>query len=368
MKAIERRYDIDWLRVIAIALLLIYHSAIVFQPWGALIGFMQSNESLDWIWIPMAMLNVWRIPLLFFVSGMGVCFAMRKRSWIELLIERSKRILLPFAFGMLAIVPVHVLLWQRYYSQPLTYEWGRGHLWFLGNIFIYVLVLLPVFYYFKKRAHKLQETISILLSHPLSAFLVTFLFALEVILVNPDSFELYALTTHGFVIGFISFMMGFLFIYSGERFWITIRSRRWVYFSFALSLYLIRVFLFDLAAPKLIIAVESVSWIYTIFSFGFKYLNRSGKSLSYLSKAAYPVYILHMIFLYLGASLILPLNISAEIKFIGVTAISLLGSLLVYEILIRRIKWIGVLFGVFQTQINESTELITNTEVLKCRA
>ena len=29
----ERRYDIDWLRVIAIGLLLIYHIAIAFQPW-----------------------------------------------------------------------------------------------------------------------------------------------------------------------------------------------------------------------------------------------------------------------------------------------------------------------------------------------
>ena len=75
-----RRYDIDWLRVIAIGLLLIYHIAIIFQPWGIFIGFMQNNESLESLWIPMAMLNVWRIPLLFFVSGMGVCFAIKKRT------------------------------------------------------------------------------------------------------------------------------------------------------------------------------------------------------------------------------------------------------------------------------------------------
>ncbi|MCU4165377.1 acyltransferase family protein [Carboxylicivirga caseinilyticus] len=368
MNAIERRYDIDWLRVIAIALLLIYHSAIVFQPWGALIGFMQSNESLEWIWIPMSFLNVWRIPLLFFVSGMGVCFAMRKRSWKELLIERSKRILVPLVFGMLAIVPVHVLIWQSYYSQPLSYEWGRGHLWFLANIFIYVLVLLPVFYYLKKSTHKLQDTISKFLSHPLSAILVTVLFVLEVILVKPDSFELYALTTHGFVIGFISFLMGYLFIYSGDRFWDEIKSKRWIYFIIAITLYLIRVFIFDLASPKFIIAVESVSWIYTIFSFGFKYLNRSGKSLSYLSKAAYPVYVLHMIFLYLGATLILPFNINTEMKFAGVTAISLFGSLIVYELLIRRIKWISVLFGVFQTKKYGGAEFITSAEVLSYRA
>ena len=35
----ERRYDIDWLRVIAIGLLLVYHIGIGFQPWGVFIGF-----------------------------------------------------------------------------------------------------------------------------------------------------------------------------------------------------------------------------------------------------------------------------------------------------------------------------------------
>lgn len=61
----NRRYDIDWLRVIAIGLLLIYHIAIGFQPWGVFIGFIQNDEALESIWIPMSMLNVWRIPLLF---------------------------------------------------------------------------------------------------------------------------------------------------------------------------------------------------------------------------------------------------------------------------------------------------------------
>lgn len=87
MLTTNRRYDIDWLRVIAIGLLLIYHIAIGFQPWGVLIGFIQNNESLESTWIPMSMLNVWRIPLLFFVSGMGVCFAIRKRNWKQLLLE-----------------------------------------------------------------------------------------------------------------------------------------------------------------------------------------------------------------------------------------------------------------------------------------
>ena len=43
----DRRYDIDWLRVIAIGLLLIYHIGIAFQPWGVFIGFIQSEKPLE---------------------------------------------------------------------------------------------------------------------------------------------------------------------------------------------------------------------------------------------------------------------------------------------------------------------------------
>ena len=42
-----RRHDIDWLRVITIGLLLIYHVAIVFQPWGVFIAFIQSDKSIE---------------------------------------------------------------------------------------------------------------------------------------------------------------------------------------------------------------------------------------------------------------------------------------------------------------------------------
>ncbi len=145
----ERRYDIDWLRVIAIGLLLIYHIAIIFQPWAMFIGFIRSDELLESLWKPMTMLNVWRIPFLFYVSGMGVYFAIRKRTWRGLLLERSKRILIPFVFGIIAIAPLHFLVFQEYYNLPLGYYAHPAHLWFLGNIFVYLLFLLSVFFYLK---------------------------------------------------------------------------------------------------------------------------------------------------------------------------------------------------------------------------
>lgn len=144
-----RRYDVDWVRVIAIVLLLIYHISIGFQPWGVMIGFITNSKPWVSLWIPMAMLNVWRIPLLFFVSGMGVYFALQNRNWKELITERASRILIPFVLGMLFIVPLHMYLMQLHYGWQLSYSPNPGHLWFLGNIFIYVVILSPLFFHFK---------------------------------------------------------------------------------------------------------------------------------------------------------------------------------------------------------------------------
>lgn len=341
-----RRYDIDWLRVIAIGLLIIYHVAIGFQPWGVFIGFIQSTESLEAIWTPMSMLNVWRIPLLFFVSGMGVYFAIQRRDWKKLLSERAKRILLPFVFGMIAIVPLHVFMWQDYYSQELQYFPNPAHLWFLGNIFIYVLVLSPLFFYLKKhQGGKVEQFLKRLLRNPLGLLVLMVPFILEAETVKPENFELYAMTGHGFVLGMVAFLVGFCCVYSGQVFWNTVTKWRWVLLGVAIVLYFVRLVEFDLRTPDFLMAIESNFWIFTIFGFGHKYLNKSGKTLEYLSQAAYPVYIIHMVFLYLGSLFIFPLEVAVWIKFILILVFTVGGCMAFYEFIIRRVKILRPLFG-----------------------
>ena len=342
----ERRYDIDWLRVIAIGLLLIYHIAIAFQPWGVFIGFIQTNEPLEAIWIPMSMLNVWRIPLLFFVSGMGVCFAIRRRNWKQLIAERSKRILLPYLFGIVAIVPLHIFIWQKYYHQELSYVLSPGHLWFLGNIFVYVLILSPLFFYLKKNQNgEVQRLLNKLLSNPFGILLLIIPFILEAEIVKPSNYELYALTLHGFALGFIAFLVGFCCVYSGDNFWKTVSKWKWISFSIAFGFYLTRLLIFELQAPHYLMAIESNLWIFTVFGFGYKYLNKPSTALTYLSQAAYPVYIIHMIFIYLATYVIFPLNVNSLGTFWVVNVFTFGSSMLTYEFGIRRARVLRPLFG-----------------------
>lgn len=342
----ERRYDIDWLRVIAIGLLLIYHIAIIFQPWALFIGFIKSEASVEGLWTPMTMLNVWRIPLLFFVSGMGLYFALKKRNWSQLLIERTKRILLPFVFGVLAITPLHCFIFQKYYNMPLSYFPHMGHLWFLGNIFVYVLLLSPLFFYLKKLDNgKFKKAVSFVMKYAIGPLSISVFFVLEAVMVKPSLFEMYAQTWHGFFIGLLAFFFGYLFVYSGKEFWKTVSKWKWLYIGIATLLYTIRFTGFEGISTNYITAIESNCWILGVFGFGYQYLNKPSALLSYLSQAAYPVYIIHMFVLFAGALIILPLNIHPMLQFIAITLFTFVVCFLIYEFILRRIPILRPLFG-----------------------
>jgi glucan biosynthesis protein C len=341
-----RRYDIDWLRVIAIWLLIVYHIGIGFQPWGVLIGFIQNDTPLKELEGLMYMMNIWRIPILFFVSGMGVAFAMRKRNWLALIKERARRILVPFFFGILTIVPLHILLWQHYYNQDLTYSPSPGHLWFLGNIFLYVLILLPLFSFLKSRPDsKLGQGIKNVVGRPVGLLIMVGAFMAEAIILNPEYFEMYALTAHGFWLGLLAFLFGYLIIFSGERFWQLVLRIRWLVLVAAVGLYGVRFGYYDLEAPKALMALESCMWIFAVFAFVYKYLNRPSKALSYLSQASYPVYILHMLFLYLASYFIFPLEIATSLKFVIVNVFTIVACYVTYEYVIRRVGVLRPWFG-----------------------
>lgn len=345
MQTTNRRYDIDWIRVVAIGLLLIYHVAIGFQPWGMMIAFITNSTSWVSLWIPMTMINVWRIPLLFFVSGMGVYFAMQNRNWKQLLKERTFRILIPFVFGMFCIVPLHLFIWQRYYNFDMKYTADPGHLWFLANIFLYVVLFSPLFFYLKRNeGGKLVKGIAKVFSTPIGLLVVVASFVLEAMIIKPYPYEMYAMTWHGFFLGLLAFFFGFCFVLSGNGFWNMILKFRWMFVAIAMTLFIFRLVYFKMNTPVYLLVFESQCWIISVFAFGYKYLNRPSKALTYLSQAAYPVYILHMIFLYLGSIWIFGLNMDVCVQFILVLLITIGGCFATFEV-IRRLRWIRSLFG-----------------------
>ena len=303
-----RRYDVDWLRVMALGLLIIYHIAVTFQPWAYFIAFIQSQKSLEFIWIFMGLINIWRIPLLFIISGMGVCFAMKSRNWKALLKDRTKRILLPLIFGSLFIVPIQFIIFQSFNNMELAYWPTAAHLWFLENILWYVILLCPIIYYLKNHPNNfLFRSLNKILTQPFALYIITIPFILEAeLMVGPwDDFSTYSGTSHGYLLGIMTFFTGFIYISIGNLFWRSVEKIKKVSLIIAIILYIIRLLIFELKSPTFLIVIESWSWLFSIFGFGSIFLNRQSSLLQYLSKAVYPVYILHMVFMNLAAYLVL---------------------------------------------------------------
>ena len=102
----SERYDfLDWLRVIAIFVLLFFHTAMMFVGWG---WHVVNAETIPGLESPMDISHRLRMPLLFVIAGAGMWFALRRRTGTQLFKERTLRLLLPLVVGMFLIVPPQV--------------------------------------------------------------------------------------------------------------------------------------------------------------------------------------------------------------------------------------------------------------------
>lgn len=341
----DRKYFVDWIRVIAIGLLLIYHAAIAFQPWGTMLAFVTNSRSWLSLWWPMTMLNVWRIPLLFFVSGMGVSFAMQNRTWKQLLQDRANRIWLPFVVGVFTIVPLQMLVWRSFNHMSLTYMPNPAHLWFLGNIFCYVLLFIPLFYYLKRNSEgAFARTVRRVFSHPAGLVLVIVAFVAEAMIIRPIPYELYAMTWHGFFLGMLAFFFGYCYVSAGDGFWNMVVRGRWFFLLVAGVLFGARVGYFGLSVPPYLLVIESQCWIWSVLAFGCRYLNRTSPALNYLSQAAYPVYIWHLLYQNLSSYFIFQTDLPVQVQFLLMVLTTALGCFLTFEV-IRRVKVLRIMFG-----------------------
>jgi hypothetical protein len=73
----QRRHDLDWLRLIAIAILLFFHTGMWFNQWG---WHVKNSETTTTFQYWMIWSHYFRMPLLLFISGAGTYMALGKRT------------------------------------------------------------------------------------------------------------------------------------------------------------------------------------------------------------------------------------------------------------------------------------------------
>ncbi len=160
----NRRHDIDALRALAFLLVIVYHVGMYYVAgWS---WHLKSPHAAEWLQWPMRALNLWRMDLVFLVSGLALSLLARRQTGAALLAQRSWRLLLPLAFGMAVVVPYQpyaqmvaggfiepgfgAFLARYFTGGPWpagAFEgWEVGvtwnHLWYLPYLWLYTAVLL----------------------------------------------------------------------------------------------------------------------------------------------------------------------------------------------------------------------------------
>ena len=365
MAAKLRRYDIDWIRVIVFDILILYHVGMFFVPWG---WHLKNNEIVDWFRYPMLLVNQWRIPILFVVSGMGTRYALSSKSLKLYAIERFKRLYIPLAFGMLFIVPPQVYVERL--SQGMNYssfidfypDFFQGiypngnfswhHLWFLPYLLLMSLAGIPFFKKWRVEENqfiqwlkkKIADNLGLLFAPIALFFLIDLLLEGSFPITHALWGDWYALVYY-----FCLFLVGFVAVRLDEVFWTGVVQLRYVSLALGIAALPTLIWLWNHMDPSIFIPlvrqINTWSWILAVFGFASYYLNKPSKTLAYRNKAVYPFYILHQTITVLAAYFLKDIPLHYGYKFLILVLVTFLGCFVLYEFLIRRVRFLHPLFG-----------------------
>ena len=367
-----RRYDIDWLRLMAVFLLFFFHAACMFHPWS---DYYIKNDQLSPLIAYIFVWGVghWHMSLFFILAGASTYFALKKRSGVEYIKERVKRLFIPLVFGILVLIPPQSylgLLNHSDYSQSFI-AWlpnffhlqtadlngffmgglTTGQLWFILHLFVYSLIALPLFLYFNRDAGlRWIERIAGLLMKPAVLFL---LFPLLLIPISKFPWVI-----GGNPLFYITFFVLDFILMSHQRLTDKVDTYR-----------LILLLLGAVPLAGFIIMSATNSWpanipkwadvimdayrnafhpwflILALLAYGRRFLSFTDRFLKYFAEGAYPIYILHQTILVAIAFFVVQWSLGVAAKYAIIVALSFVGTVLAYDILVRRTNITRFLFG-----------------------
>jgi hypothetical protein len=377
----ERRYDLDWIRICAFALLVLYHVGMYYVTWDWHVNSPNASHALE----PLMLLSApWRLSLLFLVSGAATAFLWDRcrRDGGRFIGPRSWRLLLPLVFGMLVIVPPqsyfevveklpggyhdgYLAFWARYLRGDGSFCDDDGclvlptwnHLWFVAYLWCYTALLWIGLRLAPRITGRAVEGSRGLLSRPGGLLWpLAWLVVARMLLVG--RFE----STHALVDDWYNhaqylplFLLGFAIGKPGPL-WERIERARWPALGAALGSWLFITWYFGhyddgTAPPEALRHLQRVAWavqqwgaIVAILGFARRHAPGDSPARRWLAEAVFPVYILHQTVIVLLAVHLRPLGLPPVLE----------GPLLVLATFalcfggyaaIRRAGWLRPLFG-----------------------
>jgi len=376
-----RRVDLDWIRIGAFGLLILYHLAMYFGPWS---WHLDSRERVQWVGVAMVASNPWRLGLLFLISGVAVRHMTLKADRDgagprSLMLDRSRRLLVPLLFGVIVLVPPqayfeqvvkdglqagYLAFWPRFLAAHLPKLHGGwsspplNHLWFIGYIWAYSLIAVALMWL--PRLLRLAEG---RLAAALAGAGVLVTPILYLVTVRFALFPTFGVTNHltwdpyNHAASLALFLTGFLLALQ-PSFWTSVERVRWP--ALALAAAATTVLGFDAAKPVPLqhpkaaaemaaFAVAQWSTIVAVLGFGRRHLSRrDGPALAYLREAVFPFYLLHQTIIVVAAYALRPLALTNSLEAVVLLAATVVGCVAGYEIA-RRTPYLGPCLGLRPT-------------------
>ena len=388
-----RLYGLDWLRIGAFALLILYHIGMFFVPWG---WHVKTATPQEWLELPMLALNPWRLMLLFVISGIASRALLAKLSGSgsgpgAFARSRSVRLLVPLLAGAILFVapqPWAELQEKAGYGHGFLHFWLNdyfefgstagvilptyNHLWFVAYLWLYTMLLAGLATFpagFKAGAQRLFD--GLFGGWRILLLPVLWLLAARM-LVYPHFGETHAIVDDPYA----HLSYAFAFFFGAALLRSPHLARLTELWKPALLL--------AVAGYCVVVAIELVTpgeapwtplqdfvartgrsvqaWGAVIGLIGFAqgHLHRDGPERRYLTEAIFPYYIAHQTIIILAGHLLKPYGLAPSAEFAIILPVTVIGCVATYEFG-KRIGWLRPLIGLAPRRSAQSSAAPTRT-------
>ncbi|AGA31179.1 acyltransferase family protein [Singulisphaera acidiphila] len=369
-------HALESLRVVTTFLVVLYHAALTYVAtplrltmWvaydaSAYVGF---DAFIYWV-------NGFAMPVFFLAAGVSAPAACESRGPRVFLNHRAHRLLRPLLFGCLTVLPAFYLIWGyglmatgrcdlghilswRFPPAVRHNLYGLGHLWFLEYLFL-VCILWCGAWTLQRKFRRRSETprdpeAEALTTRLLGSAWRPLLFAIPttlIFLVDSDTM----LRVDNVIVPNLFRLLHYAFFFAVGGWISKVREPKQRLIPYS-GLYLgLSLVLFGAMLPLLLQHTASplqgwlrilfcglaalFSWLTVFGALGvlLRLVQGRGATMRFLSEASFWIYIIHVPIVALMQVLLLPLAWPGPIKFLLVSAVAIVLSVLSYETIVRR--------------------------------
>jgi glucan biosynthesis protein C len=372
-KASARLYYLDWLRVLAILTVFVYHTSRLFnvEDWNV-----KNPIWYPWVEVWNGFATTWMLPLIFVISGASLFYAVGKgqggiKGAGTFIKDKALRLLVPVVVCALTHASLQAYLGRlthdefsgSYFQYLPSYflndlDWQGAHLWYLWVLFLFSMILYPLMRWLRGRGQDVLSKLGDLLALPGAVYALALPSILLATLTNYENTPNNA--GWAFIVYLWLTLAGFL-VASDDRLQASSQRLRWLSLLLGLGLTGLFLVLLQILVVGLGIAPAYGTWLYVlgwgiralgswccivaILGFGRKHLNFSTPFLRYANEAVLPFYILHQTVILSVGYFIVQWAIPDLLKWLIVLPVSFVLIMALYEFLVRRLNVLRMLSG-----------------------